>query len=232
MVLAELREFGILPAMPSRSTSATAGGTLRRRTTRDLRARRNRRGTIQTAPQPPANSSKAKHESGSPTQENEKAAERRDYEEAASLRDRIQTLQRPPPHRKFERNVLHTANHSQVLKRIQQKLDLRTLPNRMECFDISHISRTASPPCPITQPAPTKNYRRFKIKSFIGNDDFRAMEKSSAGATGDSPTRKRLELIVIDGGAGQVTAALKAFSPKASSHPTPASPKERDHHLL
>lgn len=58
-----------------------------------------------------------------------------------------------------------------------------------------------------------KSYRRFKIKSFVGNDDFRAMEE----VVGRRYRRLHEEekpfpnLIVIDGGAGQVTAALKAF---------------------
>jgi excinuclease ABC subunit C len=58
-----------------------------------------------------------------------------------------------------------------------------------------------------------KQYRRYKIKSFIGNDDFRAIEEVV------SRRYQRLQkeglpfpdLIVIDGGLGQVHAAIKAF---------------------
>ncbi|HSY52845.1 MAG TPA: helix-hairpin-helix domain-containing protein, partial [Opitutaceae bacterium] len=56
-------------------------------------------------------------------------------------------------------------------------------------------------------------YRRFQIKSFIGNDDFRAMEE----VVGRRYRRLRDEgksfpaLLVVDGGRGQVGAALKAF---------------------
>jgi excinuclease ABC subunit C len=58
-----------------------------------------------------------------------------------------------------------------------------------------------------------KQYRRFKIKSFLGNDDFRAMEE----VVGRRYRRLHKEgtpfpdLIVVDGGAGQVSAALRAF---------------------
>ena len=58
-----------------------------------------------------------------------------------------------------------------------------------------------------------KQYRRYKIKSFVGNDDFRAMEE----VVGRRYRRLRDEaapfpdLIVVDGGAGQVTAAMRAF---------------------
>jgi excinuclease ABC subunit C len=57
-------------------------------------------------------------------------------------------------------------------------------------------------------------YRRFRIKSFVGNDDFRAMEE----VVGRRFRRLRAEsrnppdLLVIDGGKGQVGAALKAFA--------------------
>ena len=66
-----------------------------------------------------------------------------------------------------------------------------------------------------------KQYRRYKIKSFIGNDDCRAIE--------EVVTRryKRLvkesaalpDLIVIDGGKGQVHAAIKAFKVIKKSPP-------------
>ena len=139
------------------------------------------------------------------------------YEEAASLRDRIDALQRTASRtRKFERNLVGTHNHRQVVKSLKEKLHIAQEPRRMECFDISHISGSF---CVASMVAfkdgspERKSYRRFKIKSFVGNDDFRAMEEVV------SRRYRRLhdegkafpDLIVIDGGAGQVTAALKAF---------------------
>ena len=65
-----------------------------------------------------------------------------------------------------------------------------------------------------TEGRPEKaNYRRYRIRSFIGNDDFRAMEEVVGRryrrlATEGKPFP---ELVVIDGGKGQVAAALKAF---------------------
>lgn len=145
------------------------------------------------------------------------AAEKRNYEEAASLRDRINALEQTSTRtRKFERNLLHTENHSQVVKRLKKELGLARLPRSMECFDISHISGSfcVASMVAFRDARPNrKQYRRFKIKSFIGNDDFRAMEE----VVGRRYQRLHdegkpfPELIVIDGGAGQVTAALKAF---------------------
>lgn len=145
------------------------------------------------------------------------AAEKRNYEEAASLRDRITALEQTAARtRKFERNLLNTENHTQVLKRLHRQLGLQSVPETMECFDISHISGSfcvASMVAFKDAKPDRKNYRRFKIKSFVGNDDFRAMEEVVGRryrrlADEGKPFPK---LIVIDGGAGQVTAALKAF---------------------
>ena len=157
--------------------------------------------------------------------EMKQAAEAQRYEEAASLRDRISALERTASRtRKFERNLLGTHNHREVVKKLKAELGLQREPRRMECFDISHISGSF---CVASMVAfkdghpDRKNYRRFKIKSFVGNDDFRAMEE----VVGRRYRRLAEEgkafpdLIVIDGGAGQVTASLKAFLSQALEPP-------------
>ena len=110
-----------------------------------------------------------------------RAAEARDYETAASLRDRIAALEQTAVRtRKFERNLLHTDSSEAVLLELKEKLGLSKRPMRMECFDISHISGSfcvASMVAFKNARPDRKNYRRFKIRSFIGNDDFRAMEE-------------------------------------------------------
>ena len=61
---------------------------------------------------------------------------------------------------------------------------------------------------------PDRNhYRRFKIKSFIGNDDYRAMEEvvERRYLRLHSDKKRFPDLVVIDGGRGQLTAALRAF---------------------
>lgn len=145
------------------------------------------------------------------------AAEARRYEEAAALRDRIDALERTASRtRKFERNLLGTHNHSQVVKRLKEKLSLPRAPKHMECFDISHISGSfcVASMVAFKDGAPDrKSYRRFKIKSFVGNDDFRAMEEVVGRRYRRLADEEKSfpDLVVIDGGAGQVTAALKAF---------------------
>jgi excinuclease ABC subunit C len=87
----------------------------------------------------------------------------------------------------------------------------------MECFDISHISGSfvVASMVHFRNGAPDKaQYRNFKIKSFVGNDDFRAMrEVVERRYRRVQDEQKRLpDLIVIDGGIGQVQAAVEAFN--------------------
>lgn len=145
------------------------------------------------------------------------AADARKYEQAAQLRDRIHALEQTSVRtRKFERPLHDPTPKTEILEQLKTKLLLPTHPERIECFDISHISGSFCVASMVTfkQGKPSrKDYRRFKINSFIGNDDFRAMEE----VVGRRYRRLHNEqkpfpdLVVIDGGAGQVTAALKAF---------------------
>jgi len=144
-------------------------------------------------------------------------AEARDYERAAQLRDRINALKKTGARtRKFERAFNDPTPKSEILETLKQKLRLSQIPGHMECFDISHISGSfcvASMVVFIDGKPSRRQYRRYKIKSFIGNDDFRAMQE----VVGRRYRRLHDEqkpfpdLIVIDGGVGQVSAALKAF---------------------
>lgn len=145
------------------------------------------------------------------------AADNREFEQAAQLRDRLQALRKTiEPNRKFTRVSLSAPSTDALLQQLQAHLQMKQTPEIMECFDISHISGTfvVASMVHFKQGAPHKDqYRRFKIKSFVGNDDFRAMTEV-VGRRYERLVQegKRLpELVVIDGGHGQVNAALKAF---------------------
>lgn len=145
------------------------------------------------------------------------AATRLHFEKAAELRDVISALEGTLARtRKFERDRTLLRSDADALTTLQRELKLTTSPVNMECFDISHISGTfvVASMVHFTDGRPDKNqYRRFKIKSFIGNDDFRAMEEVVGRryrrlAEENKPMP---DLVVIDGGRGQIGAALKAF---------------------
>lgn len=148
------------------------------------------------------------------------AAKELKYEKAAELRDVVRALERTlMPTRKFTRNPvgLSTAALSaNILAQLAQHVGLPEAPESMECFDISHISGTfcvASMVRFVNGQPDKAGYRRFKIQSFVGNDDFRAMQE----VVGRRYRRLHEEgrpfphLVIIDGGLGQVSAALKAF---------------------
>ncbi len=103
-----------------------------------------------------------------------------------------------------------------VLYELQDALDLKVVPRRIVCFDISHNQGTevVGSAVMFENGEPRKSeYRRFRVRGDWGNDDYRSMKevvgryfarRMSEG--GDIP-----ELAVIDGGKGQLTAALDAL---------------------
>ncbi len=146
------------------------------------------------------------------------SAARQEFEKAAELRDVVFALEKTlAKTRNFTRtDPTRPSGDSDALRELGEALGLSGPPRAMECFDISHISGTfvVASMVHFTDGRPDKDqYRRFSIKSFIGNDDFRAMEE----VVGRRYRRLRDEskpfpdLVVIDGGRGQISAALKAF---------------------
>ncbi len=145
------------------------------------------------------------------------AAEKQAFEKAAELRDLITALERTLARtRKFERDRTLLRPDQEALDALQAALGLSGPPRHMECFDISHISGTyvVASMVHFTDGRPDKDhYRRFQIKSFIGNDDFKAMEEVVGRRYRRLADEGKLlpDLVVIDGGRGQIAAALKAF---------------------
>jgi excinuclease ABC subunit C len=146
------------------------------------------------------------------------AAAKQEFEKAAELRDVVfaleETLRKT---RRFERlDPTRPAGDEDALRALQEALHLGAALRTMECFDISHISGTfvVASMVRFADGRPDKdNYRRFQIKSFIGNDDFRAMEEVVGRRYRRLAEEQKPfpDLVVIDGGRGQIGAALKAF---------------------
>ncbi|TVR48881.1 MAG: excinuclease ABC subunit UvrC [Puniceicoccaceae bacterium] len=145
------------------------------------------------------------------------AAEREEFERAAALRDLVFALRKTLTRtRKFVRDPMVAGSPREAVLRLGEALGLERPPEAIECFDISHISGSfvVASMVRFAGGAPDKaNYRRYKIRTFIGNDDYRAMTEVVGRryrrlAAEDRPFP---DLVVIDGGAGQVAAALKAF---------------------
>ena len=102
-----------------------------------------------------------------------------------------------------------------VLENLKEKLHLARVPTRIECFDISHFQGATIVASQVSMTAgelDKARYRRFKIKSIVSQDDFASMHEvvsrrlSRGLREGDLP-----DLIVIDGGKGQLASAQAAM---------------------
>lgn len=96
---------------------------------------------------------------------------------------------------------------------LQKYMHLTKPPMRMECFDISHIqgSETVASMVVFQDGKPDKeSYRRFKINSTEGKpDDFMSMREVTMRRYGKATAKEMPDLIIIDGGKGQLSSALE-----------------------
>jgi excinuclease ABC subunit C len=103
--------------------------------------------------------------------------------------------------------------HSQqaILQQVQERLHLRNLPRRIECFDMSNIQGTnpVGSMVVFTDGEPDKaRYRKFQVKTVAGPDDFASMyEVLSRRYTRALEEDDLPDLIMVDGGKGQLNIA-------------------------
>ena len=111
-----------------------------------------------------------------------------------------------------------------ALAKLQSRLGLARYPRRIECFDIAHIqgAQTVASMVVFVDGEPTRSeYRTFKVKS-VKNDDFasmyevlsRRLRRARAAIQGIEPDEvpwDRPDLLVVDGGKGQLASAMAAL---------------------
>jgi excinuclease ABC subunit C len=117
-------------------------------------------------------------------------------------------------------------SRSQAINQLQEYLGLPMSPLRIECYDMSHIQGTDYVGSMVVVEdglAKKSEYRRFKIKTVAGNDDFAAMEEvlrrrfSNYVADRDRPPEEwgkfayPPQLLLVDGGKGQLSVAVKVL---------------------
>ena len=118
---------------------------------------------------------------------------------------------------------------TQALSELQTALGLSRPINRIECYDISNTQGTASVGSMVVfeQGTPAKNmYRHFNIKTVVGPDDFASMEEvltrrfkrwqaaqeqHKVGEKIDPSFSVLPDLLIVDGGKGQLGRAVKVF---------------------
>ncbi|MEN4043020.1 MAG: excinuclease ABC subunit UvrC [Anaerolineaceae bacterium] len=122
-----------------------------------------------------------------------------------------------------------TNRQTTALAELQKALDLPAPPNRIECFDISNTQGTAAVGSMVVfeQGVPARRlYRRFNIQSVRGPDDFASMqevltrrfkrwqagqEQRDVGAKRDESFIVLPDLLIVDGGKGQLSRAVEVL---------------------
>ena len=113
--------------------------------------------------------------------------------------------------------LLNSKNHqTRILETIQKDFRLKTTPNHMECFDNSNLQGTnAVSACVVFKKGKPskKDYRHFNVKTVSGPDDFETMREIVYRRYKRllSESQALPELIIIDGGKGQLSAACQAL---------------------
>ncbi len=143
------------------------------------------------------------------TERMNEASFRKDYEEAAKIRDQIKA---------FSKLVLREPKitSDDYLEDLRRTLRLKNLPNIIEAFDVSNIFGQQSVGAVVRfvkGKTDKNNYRRFKIKSTTAINDYQMMKeivfrryKRLKEDEGDLP-----DLIVIDGGRGHLNSAKSSL---------------------
>lgn len=120
-----------------------------------------------------------------------------------------------------ENAAASVANHlrdealdRQAVEDLKRLLHLDKAPRRIEGFDISNTMGNQSVASMVVwEDGQMKkaDYRRFKIQTVIGANDFASMQEVVARRYGDSEHLARPDLILIDGGLGQLAAAMEGL---------------------
>jgi excinuclease ABC subunit C len=128
--------------------------------------------------------------------------------------DKVQLVQMAAENARlgFEERQDAGDKREKMMQELQSRLHLRSAPKRIECFDIATIqgSQTVASMVTFDEGEPDKNrYRRFRVRTVVGTDDFASMYEvlkrrfERAKRDSDYP-----DLLVIDGGMGQLNVAL------------------------
>lgn len=145
-----------------------------------------------------------------------RAAAEKKYEEAAGYRDKVRYLGRiKRTHLFSDRELSADAG----LRELANELKLPSIPKKIECFDISNIMGTAATGSMAVFKngiASPRDYRRFQIKTVKGANDFASMAEILGRRFKLSGIKKKDEsfsvlpdLVILDGGKGQLSTVLK-----------------------
>jgi excinuclease ABC subunit C len=146
------------------------------------------------------------------------------FEKAARLRDEIEALQKLGLRGNVDRDVQPEVFQIEPRKGmvgLRKILGLPEVPRTIEGIDIAHLGgddKVASLVSFIDGLPFKPGYRRYRIKSVAGIDDFASIRevvtrrfRGHAGSGAEESEHPRPDVLLIDGGKGQLSAALEAF---------------------
>lgn len=120
--------------------------------------------------------------------------------------------------------ISHGSQVTQRLSALQDALSLEQMPDRIECFDISHSSGEATTASCVVfdRDGPNKSlYRKFNIEGITEGDDYAAMSQAihRRYARLQKEDAKMPDLLIVDGGKGQMGMAQKVMEELGVSLP-------------
>jgi len=142
------------------------------------------------------------------------------YEEAAKLRDRIKAIQSlelsGDVHEDVQPEVFY-VDPKRGLEKLADLLGMEAPPRSMECIDIAHLQgdETVGALVCFIDGRPFKNgYRRFRINQVEGVDDYAAIREVISRRYRYAAEGEELfpDVILIDGGLGQLHAGMEVFA--------------------
>ena len=148
-------------------------------------------------------------------EEMKKFANNKQFEQAAKIRNQVNALKHLRKQVVFSREEFMDISKDQALAGLQGLLKLQGVPRRIEGYDISHQSGTNNVASMVvfSNGLPDKTeYKKFKMKT-PGNDDFAHMHEviSRRFSNRNLTSWPKPDLLLIDGGKGQLSSALKAL---------------------
>ena len=141
-----------------------------------------------------------------------RSAKASDFETAARRRDQLRDLRAFGKQMVFGDREAFDLSRDQALMGLADRLGLPGAPRRIECYDISHLQGTDNVASMVVFTDGVANrdeYRRFKMRTG-GNDDFEHMREVTRRrfSTKNLEAWTKPDLLVIDGGKGQLGAVL------------------------
>jgi excinuclease ABC subunit C len=162
------------------------------------------------------------------TAEMQQASAALQFEKAAKIRDDIVALQnlelRGDVDKDIQPEIFHTDPKKGLIA-LKKALGLPVVPRAIEGMDIAHLAGedTVASLVSFLDGLPFKQgYRRFKIKSVEGIDDFASMREVVSRRFSDHNREEwgTPDILLIDGGKGQLSAAVEAFRSLGIEPPT------------